>query len=343
MTKKVRSGVCLAYFGIQNNKTVIMRNKTRISVVMAAIFLWLATFAELNAQHYIKIKNTKQLYRFFERTPDRIPLISAHRGGPTTGYPENCIATFENVIKNHPALIECDVRQTRDNQLVMMHDRTLNRTTNGEGRVNEKTWAELAQLRLKDNEGNLTNYKIPTFKDVLNWTKGKTILTLDIKRGVSAKLVVDAIRETCSQAYVAIIVYNLKDALKFHKLASKLMLSVSVRNSEDVEALKKSGIPIRQVTCFAGVGRYEKQEGKGFKLRIKRKLITMLHKLKVSCTVGTMRSIDRAGKKNVEVFKRVLNDFGGDILATDEPKMAYKAVKAVSPIKSSKAKYFVKK
>ncbi|OJJ16310.1 hypothetical protein BKI52_34015 [marine bacterium AO1-C] len=311
-------------------------------VVWMTTALWFGVLSQLNAQHYIKIKNTKQLYRFFERTPDRIPLISAHRGGPSEGYPENCIATFEQVLRKHPALIECDVRQTRDNRLVMMHDRTLDRTTNGEGRLAEKTWAELKSLRLKDNDGKLTSYKIPTFKEVLEWTKGKTILTLDIKRGVSAKLVVDAIRETHSQHYVAIIVYNLKDALKFHKLAPKLMLSVSVRNEGDITALKKSGIPLRQIMCFAGVGRYEKKEARGYRLKIKRKLIQILHSLKMYATVGTMRSIDRVGKTNIEVYKKVLTDFGGDILATDEPGAAYEAVKLASPKKSSKTKYFRK-
>jgi len=316
--------------------------KTHLSVVWITTVLWLGGLAQLNAQHYIKIKNTKQLYRFFERTPDRIPMISAHRGGPDKGYPENCIATFEQVLSKHPALIECDVRQTRDNRLVMMHDRTLNRTTNGEGRLAEKTWSELKNLRLKDNNGTLTSYKIPTFKEVLEWTKGKTILTLDIKRGVNAKLVVDAIRETRSQNYVAIIVYNLKDAIKFHKLAPKLMLSVSVRNEADIDALKKSGIPLRQVMCFAGVGRYEKKEGGGYRLKIKRKLIAMLHQLKMYATIGTMRSIDQAGKKNIQIYKRILTDFEGDILATDEPEAAYKAVKLASPAKSSKEKYFRK-
>ncbi|HAS45411.1 MAG TPA: glycerophosphodiester phosphodiesterase [Microscillaceae bacterium] len=316
--------------------------KAYLPVVYLTAVLWLGVLTQASAQHYIKIKNTKHLYRFFERTPDRIPMISAHRGGPTKGYPENCIATFEQVLRKHPALIECDVRQTRDNRLVMMHDRTLNRTTNGEGRVSEKTWADLKNLRLKDNAGNLTSYKIPTFKEVLEWTKGKTILTLDIKRGVSAKLVVDAIRETRSQSYVAIIVYNLKDALKFHKLAPKLMLSVSVRNEADVDALKKSGIPLRQVMCFAGVGRYEKKESGEYRLKIKRGLIAMLHKLKMYATVGTMRSIDRAGKQNIKVFKKILTDFGGDILATDEPEAAYEAVKLASPAKSSKTKYFKK-
>lgn len=317
--------------------------KQSISVALLTLW-WLVTMlGEGQAQHYIKIKNTRQLYKFFEHTSDRIPLISAHRGGPSDGFPENCIATFEQVLNHHPALIECDVRQTKDNHLVMMHDRTLDRTTNGTGRVNEKNLAELANLRLKDNRGTLTTYKIPTLKQILKWTKGKTILTLDIKRGVNAKLVVDAIRKTSSQDYVVIIVYNLKDAIKYHTLAPKLMLSVSVRNEDDVKKLQKSGIPMRQVTCFAGVGRYQKTENGGFRLKIKKKLIAMLHKLKVYCTVGTMRSIDKAGKKNPAVYQRILTNFGGDILATDEPLAAYKAFEQLIPAKSRKARFFRKK
>ena len=64
------------------------------------------------------------LNEFFSWTADRIPLVSAHRGGPYPGFPENSIESFEHVIKQTPAVIECDIAMTKDSVLVMMHDYT---------------------------------------------------------------------------------------------------------------------------------------------------------------------------------------------------------------------------
>lgn len=310
--------------------------------LLALLWVFIAS-SVAQGQHYIKIQSTKQLYHFFKRTPDRIPMISAHRGGPSPGFPENCIATFAHVLKQHPALLECDVRQTKDQHLVMMHDRTLGRTTNGKGKVNEHTLAALKKLKLKDNDGKLTSFGIPTLKEVLQWTRGKTILTLDIKRGVNAKKVIDAIKETKTENYVVIIVYRLEDAIKYHTLAPKLMLSVSMRNEADVKKLQASKIPLRQVMTFVGVGKYKGNAEGGYSLKINRPLIKALHALQISCTVGTMYSIDKACKEEPAIYKKILTDFEGDILATDQPTTAYTILKEVIPSTSSKQKYFKSK
>ncbi|EAY26753.1 glycerophosphodiester phosphodiesterase family protein [Microscilla marina] len=318
-------------------------NKTfnRLSIVIF-VWLWVGTQAG-QAQHYLKIKSVKQLYAFFERTPDRIPMVSAHRGGPSDGYPENCLATFQKVINAHPALIECDIRTTKDQQLVMMHDRTLDRTTNGTGRVNDHTLAQLKKLKLKDNQGNLTNFKIPTLKETLLWTKDKTVLTLDIKRGVNGKQLVDMIRETRTEASVVLIVYNLKDALKYHILHPKLMMSVSLRKPEDLNDLKKAGIPFQKLMAFVGVGKFKEDAQGDFSLKLRTDVIKAAHQQNLSCTVGTMYSIDKAGKHDATVYQTIIKKLGGDILATDAPQVAYDAIHSVAPAKSSKQRYYQKK
>lgn len=76
----------------------------------------------------------------------RPTLAIAHRGGAQL-YPENTMLAFERALADHGAdMIETDVHATRDGVLVVMHDATLERTTNGEGPVAEHTWAELAAL-----------------------------------------------------------------------------------------------------------------------------------------------------------------------------------------------------
>lgn len=91
-------------------------------------------------------------------------LKSAHRGFTLTA-PENTIASIQEAKTNGFDLVELDIQKTKDNELVLMHDETLERTTNGIGKLNEKTMVELEEL-IVSSEINLTlpKQKIPTFE-----------------------------------------------------------------------------------------------------------------------------------------------------------------------------------
>lgn len=73
------------------------------------------------------------------------PLLFAHRGGSALA-PENTLAAFQNAANIGVDVLEMDVRLTADGELVVFHDETLERTTNGSGLVRDKTLAELRQL-----------------------------------------------------------------------------------------------------------------------------------------------------------------------------------------------------
>jgi glycerophosphoryl diester phosphodiesterase len=77
-------------------------------------------------------------------TPHR-PLVFAHRGG-ADALPEHTLAAYLRAIDEGADGVECDVRLTRDGHLVCVHDRRLDRTSNGRGRVSRKTLAELDEL-----------------------------------------------------------------------------------------------------------------------------------------------------------------------------------------------------
>ncbi|MCM4173498.1 hypothetical protein DHD32_18640 [Arenibacter sp. TNZ] len=64
-----------------------------------------------------------------------MPIISGHRGQRATRYAENSIEAFENVIKYAPAFFEIDQRLTKDSIIVLMHNASLERITNGRGKV----------------------------------------------------------------------------------------------------------------------------------------------------------------------------------------------------------------
>jgi glycerophosphoryl diester phosphodiesterase len=76
---------------------------------------------------------------------DYRPLSVAHRGH-SIAYPENTLEAYRKAIELGVEMIECDVNVTRDGKLVMMHDSTLNRTTNGTGHISAATWDEIQEL-----------------------------------------------------------------------------------------------------------------------------------------------------------------------------------------------------
>ena len=265
--------------------------------------------------YYVGFDNAADLRQYFRRTPGRKPLVSAHRGGPAGGFPENCLTTFDHALQFAPAIIECDVQLTKDGQLVMMHDETLDRTSNGTGKLADRTYAELQPLRLEDNAGQLTDCRIPTLSQVLDWARGKAILTVDVKRDVPAERIVEAVRQAKAESYAAVITYSAEAALQYHRLAPDLMISVTVRNPEDFQRLAATGIPFDHVLAFVGVG--EPQPA----------LYEMLHAKGVSCILGTMGNLDRkAAARTTNVYAELIRN-GADILATDQPKEAAEAIK----------------
>jgi glycerophosphoryl diester phosphodiesterase len=73
------------------------------------------------------------------------PLIGGHRGNPAE-FPENTLASFRSAIELGVDIIECDVHMSADGELVVIHDHTLERTTNGTGMVRDHTYAQLREL-----------------------------------------------------------------------------------------------------------------------------------------------------------------------------------------------------
>lgn len=254
---------------------------------------------------------------FFGYRPDNSPAkISAHRGGgDLKGYPENCIESFEYLAKKLPIIIECDIDLTKDSVMVMMHDATLDRTTTGTGKLIDKNYAELAAYRLEDNMGNVTPYKIPTLEQVLTWGKGKVAFTLDVKRNVSFDKVIDMVRKTKMQDYVAIITYNAQDAAKINKLDPSLMISVTIRNRAEYDRLHELGIPDNRMVAFVGVKEPDAE------------LYQFLHQKGIACILGTLGNLDKqAAAKGDQVYRKFAEN-GADIMSTDRPLEVWQAVK----------------
>lgn len=108
-------------------------------------------------------------------------FFAAHRGGALL-WPENSLLAFRNATAMGADYLELDVHLTRDGEVVVIHDPTLDRTTTGAGPVRDRTLAELAPLRLRDRTGALTDEQIPTLDQVVALAvAGKRQMLLEIK------------------------------------------------------------------------------------------------------------------------------------------------------------------
>ena len=108
-------------------------------------------------------------------------MIIAHRGGALLGT-ENSLSCIEKGIATQADMIEVDLHLTADKQIVVCHDQRVNRTTNGKGRIEKMTLAEIQQLRLLNHDGTVSNETIPTLEQVLELCKGRCPLLLEIKK-----------------------------------------------------------------------------------------------------------------------------------------------------------------
>lgn len=293
-------------------------------------------FAEPSAGvHIINVHTTKELHEFFRYTTDRLPFISSHRGGPREGLPENCIATFENTLRHTWSILEIDPHYTKDSAIVLMHDATLNRTSNGNGKVSDYTLEEIRKLKLKDTKGNITTESIPTLDEALEWAKGKTVLIVDMK-DVPVDARVRKIREHQAQANAMVMVYSFEDAKRCYALDINIMMEVFIPDLAAAAEFDKTGVPWSNIVAF--VTHVEPKDKGVFKY---------IHDKGAMCIRGSSRTIDKDfldGKLSDSnllnaKYRQLIND-GADIIEADLGVEAGKAIEKMHAVKSSKRKHF---
>lgn len=118
---------------------------------------------------------------------DPAVMVVAHRGC-WRDTAENALSAIEACVRMGVDMIELDVRLTRDGALILMHDDTVDRTTDGTGRVSDLTLAEIRGLRLRAGAGGptavLTNERPPTFGEAIQAARGHVLVNLDAKADV---------------------------------------------------------------------------------------------------------------------------------------------------------------
>ncbi|WP_211748570.1 glycerophosphodiester phosphodiesterase [Paenibacillus sp. Marseille-Q4541] len=113
------------------------------------------------------------------------PLIIAHRGAKGEA-PENTIAAFELALEQGCDAFELDIHLSQDGEIMVIHDDTVNRTTNGEGKVKDMTFSELRMLDAGQwFDSSYEGQVIPTLKEVFDLAPDHLIINVEIKGGIS--------------------------------------------------------------------------------------------------------------------------------------------------------------
>ena len=176
-----------------------------------------------------------------------VPLIIAHRGDSAT-RPENTLNAFRQALSVGADLVELDVQLTKDGQVVVLHDVTVNRTTDGNGSVREMTLAEVKKLEAGYPSRFGAQYKgerVPTLAEALEALRGKKKVLVEIKResvsaddenGIEAKVVkeIDRLR---MHKEVAVISFERKSLARCQKLSPDIRRGLIFHREEIPAAL----------------------------------------------------------------------------------------------------------
>jgi glycerophosphoryl diester phosphodiesterase len=285
----------------------------------------------------LNINSTADLKEFFTYTPDRIPLVVAHRGGDRVGYPENSIATFENTLTRMHALFEVDPRLTKDGVIVAFHDETLERTTNGTGKLADYTWEELKHLRLKDTEGNITPYGIHTLDEVLKWAKGKTILILD-KKDVPLGRLLSLIEANQAESYILISAFSVNDAKYYYSRNPKIMFEAVIETETEMNAYEASDIPWENIVAFT---RRTDTTVDDIPANVNTILNQKFRAKGLMCMLSTMKYQDKENRAiRLPAYQDLVANHGIDLILTDRATELSEALKGLVPTVSSKSKFF---
>ncbi|HUJ32504.1 MAG TPA: glycerophosphodiester phosphodiesterase family protein [Candidatus Acidoferrum sp.] len=187
----------------------------------------------------------------------RAPWVIAHRGA--SGHaPENTIAAFERAVQLGAGFIETDLHLTRDARFVAIHDRTLERTTNGRGAVHDYTLAELRELDAgKWFDREFMGEKIPTLEEVLEFgRKHDVVFYLEVKYDAAWGMhhaLVAALQKTESAARTVVISFDPGTILAVHKLDASIMLGLLVERGVPDLAKAATEVGARQVGLAASL------------------------------------------------------------------------------------------
>lgn len=226
-------------------------------------------------------------------------IVIAHRGAHAK-TPENTLAAFRKAIELRCDFVEMDVRSTKDGSLVILHDSTLDRTTNGSGNVADLTLSSVRALAVKNPLSvDLSTEKVPTFDEALAVCRGKIKVYVDHKTGTPAG-VIEAIRK--HEMLDDVVVYAPIDRLRqFKRLRPELrVVSEHPAKQEEIAVLATELRPL----CLDG-----------HHLKWSRDQVDDAHR------AGSQVWVDMLGPFDGPIGYLLAAKMGVDAMQTDHPEM----------------------
>jgi glycerophosphoryl diester phosphodiesterase len=153
--------------------------------------------AEASAAVTVAGRSLSKALKNFDRS--RVWLIAHRCNTGDLSLPENSLSALRRCIELRGTIgldiVEIDPRMTKDGVPVIMHDASVNRTTNGTGNVKDLTYSQIQSLRLKAKNGTQTDEQVPTVREFLLAAKGKIWIDMDMADKVAAVDIYKVIKE----------------------------------------------------------------------------------------------------------------------------------------------------
>jgi len=176
----------------------------------------------------------------------RLPWVIAHRGASAVA-PENTMAAFRRAVELGADCIETDLHLSRDGRLVILHDATLNRTTNGEGPVKNLTLAELRELDAgRWFSQQFAGERLPTIEELLDFAGQVDLsLYLEIKGGAGygvERAVISALRGRKESKAAVVLCFDASVLDRIHQLDRLVMTGLLFES--DPEAMVREAVRV---------------------------------------------------------------------------------------------------
>ncbi|KYG30008.1 glycerophosphodiester phosphodiesterase [Priestia endophytica] len=230
----------------------------------------------------------------------------AHRGASAYA-PENTIAAFDKAVEMKADYIEIDVQRSKDGKLVLIHDTTVDRTTDGSGKVGNLTFKELRNLDAGSWKGEqFAGAQIPTFDEILDRYHGKIGILIELKApelypGIEenvAKELKERNLDKPQNEKIIVQSFNHKSMKKMNELLPKVSIGVLTSSSADTteQALQEFSTYADYFNPSYGI--------------VTEDLVNQVHSLGMKIGSWTVRSQEAAD---------FLLDVGVDAIITDYP------------------------
>jgi glycerophosphoryl diester phosphodiesterase len=265
----------------------------------------LALITVLSHSAFAQNSEMKRLLDVFNHQPEKV-MVAAHRGGHIN-FPENSLPSIDEAVEAGAEIVELDVRETKDGVMVILHDRTLDRTTTGKGEVKDFTYAELQQLFLTHN-GVPTIHKIPTFKEAMAYAKNRILIDVDFKiSGMEAReRAYEMIKEVGVEPQILFFVYDYKEMEALYKINPKIKVMPRANTDDQIREI----IDLKMTNVIHVDPSFENS-----------KMLAIARSKGIRLWINTLGAVDVQSVNNQRVYGDFLKKFHTcNIIQTDFPK-----------------------